>query len=129
MNRFYIAKLVDEKGVEFLETEFDSLETVYNVTNPNVLNILGYALVNQDRLDEALKVFKVNIKKYPDVANCYDSIAECYMTRGENENAVIFYEIANDKLKTDTTITNQFRQRLEEGIRNNLNELSSKIDD
>jgi len=128
MNRSYIGKLVNEKGIEFLENEFDSLESVYNITDPNILNILGYNLVNQNRLDEALVVFKVNVKKYPDIANGYDSLAECYMTRGENENAMKYYKIAFEKLKTDTTITDQFRNFLEEGIRNNLEELNGKID-
>jgi len=127
-NRMYIGKLVDEKGIEFLETEFDSLETVYNITNPNILNTLGYTLVNRERLNEALVVFKVNIKKYPDIANGYDSLAECYMIRGETENAIKYYKIAFDKLQTDTTITDEFRETLEEGIRNNLDELSSKVD-
>jgi hypothetical protein len=127
-NRMYISKLVDEKGVEFLEREFDSLETIYNITNPGILNMFGYTLVNQEKLDDALLVFKVNLKKYPDIANCYDSIAECYMTRGENENAIKYYKLAFEKLKTDTTVTDQFRETLEEGIRNNLKELSSKID-
>jgi hypothetical protein len=127
-NRMYISKLVDEKGVDFLEREFDSLETVYNITNAGILNIFGYTLVNQEKLDDALLVFKVNLKKYPDIANCYDSLAECYMTRGENENAIKYYKLAFEKLKTDTTVNDQFRETLEEGIRNNLKELGSKID-
>lgn len=126
--RAYFSKLVEEKGVNFLEEEFDSLETRYNVNDPNVLNNIGYNLVNQERFDDALLVFKVNLKKYPEIANCYDSLAECYMNRGENENAIKYYKLAFEKLKTDTTVNEQFRERLEEGIRNNLKELSSKID-
>lgn len=128
MNRAYTSKLIDEKGVGFLEAEFDSLETVYNIDNPNILNALGYSLMNQERFNEALTVFEVNIKKYPEVANGYDSIAECYMNRGENENAIKYYKIAFEKFKTDTTVTEEFRERVTEGIRNNLNELGSKID-
>jgi len=128
MNRAYVAKLVDEKGVEFLNTEFENLDSLYNISDPGVLNILGYNLINQNRLDEALVVFKVNIKKYPDVANGYDSIAECYVNRGENENAIKYYKIAFEKLKSDTTITDQFREFLEEGIRTNLEELNSGLD-
>jgi tetratricopeptide (TPR) repeat protein len=128
MNRSYISKLVDEKGVDFLNNEFNDLDSLYNINNPGILNILGYNLINQNRLEEALIVFKVNVKKYPEVANGYDSLAECYMTMGDNENAIKYYKIAFEKLETDTTITDDFRQRLEEGIRNNLEELSSRID-
>ena len=127
-NRTYVAKLVEEKGVNFLVDEFADLDSVYNINEHNILNTLGYALVNQERFEEALIVFNVNIKKYPDVANGYDSIAEYYMNRSDNQNAIKYYKIAFDKLKTDTTINDQFRERLEEGIRNNLNELGSKIE-
>lgn len=128
MNRTYVAKLVEEKGVEFLVDEFEDLDSVYNINNPNILNTLGYALVNQNRFDEALIVFEVNIKKYPDVANGYDSLAEYYMIRNDHQNAIKYYKIAFDKLKTDTTINDQFRERLEEGIRNNLREMGSNLD-
>ncbi len=126
-SRAYFGKLVEDRGVKFLEDEFDNLETVYGVTNPNVLNTLGYTFLNQHKLDDALVVFKVNLKKYPELANCYDSLAECYLTRGENENAIKYYKLAFEKLETDTTITDEFRQFLEEGIRNNLEELDSRI--
>ena len=127
-NRMYLGKLVDEKGVDFLLNEFESLDSLYNITDPGVLNILGYSLVNQERYDEAKVVFEVNIKKYPEVANGYDSFAEFYMTIGDNANAIKYYKIAFDKLKTDTTVNDQFREFLEEGIRNKLNELGSKLD-
>ena len=127
-NRTYVAKLVEEKGVNFLVDEFADLDSVYNINEHNILNTLGYALVNQERFEEALIVFNVNIKKYPDVANGYDSLAEYYMNRNDHQNAIKYYKIAFDKLKTDTTINDQFKERLEEGIRNNLKEIGSKVD-
>lgn len=126
--RAYFSKLIDQKGVKFLEQEFDSLESRYNVNNPNVLNNIGYNLINQERLEDALLVFKLNLKKYPEIANCYDSLAECYMNIGDNKNAIKYYKLAFEKLKTDTTVNEQFRERLEEGIKNNLKEMGSNID-
>jgi tetratricopeptide (TPR) repeat protein len=128
VSRSYLTKLVDEKGVEFLNEEFDNLDSLYSIHNPNVLNTLGYYLINNNRLDEALVVFKVNIKKYPEVANGYDSLAECYLNLGDNENAIKYYKIAFEKLKTDSTLTDQFREFLEENIKNQLDELNSSID-
>ena len=128
VNRSYLSKLVDERGVEFLNREFENLDSLYNINNPVALNLLGYNLMNQNRLDEALEVFKVNVKKYPEIANTYDSLAECYLNRGENENAIKYYKMAFEKLKTDTTITDEFRQFLEDNIRDKLNELSSDLD-
>ena len=128
VNRTYIGKLVEEKGVDFLNREFEDLDSLYGINNPVPLNLLGYSLMNQNRLDEALTVFKVNLKKYPDIANSYDSMAECYLNRGENENAIKYYKMAFEKLKTDTTVTDQFREFLEQNIRNQLEELSADLE-
>ena len=126
-NIAYFVSLVDEKGVAFLETEFDSLSTQYNVTNPNILNILGYTYINQGRLDDALLVLKVNLKLFPEIANCYDSLAECYYERGEYEESIKYYTMAWNKLDEDQTINDAFRDRLREGIRDKLDEMGGKI--
>ncbi|MDX1700722.1 MAG: hypothetical protein R3250_08900, partial [Melioribacteraceae bacterium] len=114
--------------VQFLKDEFENLDSLYGVTNSNVLNTLGYSLMNQNKLDEALIVFQLNIKKFPNVANNYDSIAECYLNRGDNENAMKFYKIAFEKLQSDSTVTDEFREFLEENIRNQLRELNEDLD-
>ena len=127
-SRSYLTKLVEERGVQFLKDEFENLDSLYGVTNSNVLNTLGYSLMNQNKLDEALIVFQLNIKKFPNVANNYDSIAECYLNRGDNENAMKFYKIAFEKLQSDSTVTDEFREFLEENIRNQLRELNEDLD-
>lgn len=119
--------LVNNKGVEFLETEFDSLQTKYRLANSGTLNGLGYAFINQNRLDDALVIFKTNVKLFPDVANCYDSLAECYMIRGENDLAIKYYKMAYEKLDTDTTIGDQFRNQLRESIPERLEELGAAL--
>ena len=125
LSRFVI--LVNEKGVDFLETEFDSLLTKYAITNANTLNLTGYNLMNQNKNDDALVVFKTNIKLYPDIANGYDSLAECYMNRGENNLAIKYYKMAYDKLDTDTTINDAFRNALRESIPQQLETLGAEL--
>ena len=114
-------------NMEFLVTEKDSLETRYDVNNANILNGLGYNLIGQERNREALTVLKVNLDLYPEIANCYDSIAECYMLLGENENAIKYYKIAYRKLDSDSTANDEFKQRLREGITEKLAEMGSEI--
>lgn len=122
-------KLVADKGVDFLETEFDSLRTKYRITNSGTLNTLGYfSFLNQNRLDEALVVFKTNLKLFPDVANCYDSLAECYMVRGENDMAIKYYKLAFKKLDADSTINDNFREQLRQSIPQRLSELGVELD-
>ncbi|MBT4035445.1 MAG: MBL fold metallo-hydrolase [Candidatus Marinimicrobia bacterium] len=50
--------------------------------NENVLNVLGYYLLGKDRLDDAIIIFKLNVKEYPRSFNVYDSLGEGYMNRG-----------------------------------------------
>lgn len=125
--RSQLQMLIDEKGVSFLHEEKDSLASKYSVTNANALNGIGYTLMNQGRMDDALAVFELNIELYPHVANGYDSIAECYMNRGENELAIKFYEKAYEMMPGDTTVTEDFKQRVMEGIEERLEELKSRV--
>jgi tetratricopeptide (TPR) repeat protein len=130
-NQYYrsvFLQRVNEEGIGFLETESDSLAIKYRITNSGTLNALGYnSFLFQNRLDEALVVFKTNLKLFPDVANCYDSLAECYLTRGENDMAIKYYKIAYEKLDSDTTINDQFREILRQGIQDRLGGLGSEI--
>jgi tetratricopeptide (TPR) repeat protein len=126
-NRTRFQLLIEEKGADFLITEIDSLRTKYNINNAGSLNNVGYSLMNQERFDDALKVFQANIKLFPHVANGYDSIAECYMNRGENEMAIKFYKKAYELMPNDTTVNDDFRQRVMEGIEERLAELGKDI--
>jgi tetratricopeptide (TPR) repeat protein len=119
--------LIDEKGVDYLVEEFESLRVEYNIDNPGYLNNMGYLLMNRERLDDALVIFKLNLEQYPHVANCYDSLAECFMNRNENEQAIKYYKLAYEKIQGDTTATEQFKQFLKEGIEERLQELEARV--
>lgn len=58
------------------------------------INRLGYTLMNEQNRDAALQTFKLNVELYPDSANCYDSLAECYWKRGKLDLAIENYEHA-----------------------------------
>jgi len=119
--------LIDEKGVDHFIKEFDRLKVNYSIDDPADLNILGYYLMNLERQDEALAIFKFNLKLYPHVANCYDSLAECFMNRNENEEAIKYYKLAYEKIPSDTTATDEFKQFLKEGIEERLEDLKARV--
>jgi tetratricopeptide (TPR) repeat protein len=56
------------------------------------LNQLGYHLLMQKKVDEAIKVFQFNVQEYPNAANPYDSLGEAYMNAGQKELAIKNYE-------------------------------------
>lgn len=58
----------------------------------NSLNALGYALLGQDEVEAAIAIFRLNVEKFPESANVYDSLAEAYMTSGDHRLARIYYE-------------------------------------
>ena len=124
--RISFTLLVDEKGVDYFVNNFDNLKVEYNIDDAADLNIMGYFLMNRDRLDEALAVFKFNLHLYPHVANCYDSLAECFMNRNENEQAIKYYKLAYEKIPSDTSATDEFKQFLKEGIEDRLEELKAR---
>jgi tetratricopeptide (TPR) repeat protein len=125
--RIEFMMLIDEKGVDYFVEKFDSLRVEYNINDPAYLNTMGYFLINRERLDDALVIFKFNLELYPHVANCYDSLAECFMTRNENEDAIKYYKLAYEKIPDDTTATEEFKEALKTGIEHRLEELEARI--
>jgi predicted alpha/beta superfamily hydrolase len=63
----------------------------------NLLNQVGYQLLRGKSLDPALKLFKLNVELHPNSPNTYDSLAECYLTRGDKQKAKEYYELAIQK--------------------------------
>lgn len=56
------------------------------------LNGLGYNLINQKKIKEAIKVFQLNVEAYPESSNVYDSLGEGYMINGDKALAIENYE-------------------------------------
>ncbi len=99
-----------QKAVEIFEyTQKMAPGTVLFQENPT--NILGYQLMNQGRTKDAIEIFKINNKAFPNSANTYDSLAEGYMTDGQLELAIQYYEKALEVVKTD--VNSPFRQAIE----------------
>jgi CubicO group peptidase (beta-lactamase class C family) len=62
--------------------------------NESMFNGLGYALVNQNKIDDALEIFELNVSQYPHSWNVYDSLAETYLEKGNKEMAIKNYRKA-----------------------------------
>ena len=55
------------------------------------INGLGYQLMGQGLLEEAITVFELNVESYPNAFNTYDSLGEAYMNAGRREEAIANY--------------------------------------
>jgi tetratricopeptide (TPR) repeat protein len=58
------------------------------------VNRLGYELLRDDKIDDAINVFRLNVEMYPQSANTYDSLAEAYLKKGNKEEAIKYYSKA-----------------------------------
>ena len=66
---------------------------VYLETESDV-NRLGYDLLRDGKIDEAIEIFRLNVEAYPGSANTYDSLAEAYLKKGNKEEAIKYYSKA-----------------------------------
>jgi CubicO group peptidase (beta-lactamase class C family) len=55
------------------------------------LNSLGYSLMRQKRLPEAIAIFRLNVEFYPNSSNVHDSLGEAYMMNGDKDLAITSY--------------------------------------
>jgi hypothetical protein len=58
------------------------------------LNLMGYALLGEEKDGAAVRIFKLNVRLFPESANTYDSLGEGYMLSGNREEAIKNYEKA-----------------------------------
>ncbi len=65
-------------------------------TRPEVIenrfNETGYSFLEEKKINEAIEVFKLNVKLYPDAWNTYDSLGEAYAAAGNKELAIANYQ-------------------------------------
>jgi predicted alpha/beta superfamily hydrolase len=71
-----------------------------------LVNQMGYALMAQNRPDEAIEAFRKNVERYPASANVYDSLGEAYEKTGKLDLARASYEkaVATAQATTDPNL-------------------------
>ena len=68
-------------------------DTNYEFTERN-LNSFGYVLLGENRVEDAIKVFRLNVEYYPSSFNVYDSLADGYLKQGDKSKALACYRKA-----------------------------------
>lgn len=64
----------------------------FNFESESELNILGYSLIGSKRIDDAIKIFELNVQAFPKSANVYDSLGEAYFNKGNKKSALLNYK-------------------------------------
>jgi tetratricopeptide (TPR) repeat protein len=78
----------DKPGAEALRAKAAPLATEADVNNQ------GYALLGQGKSDDAIEVFRKNVKDYPKSWNAVDSLAEALAAKGDKKGSVELYRKA-----------------------------------
>jgi len=56
------------------------------------VNGVGYTLLRTERAEQALKVFELNTRVFPEAFNTWDSLGEAHMVLGHDDDAIRSYE-------------------------------------
>ena len=81
-----IAEAIKEKCIEdidlgikaYYDLKSSSEAKMYPFDNPRELNRLAYELLRLKKIQEAIKIFQLEITEFPNGANGYDSLGEAY---------------------------------------------------
>ena len=63
------------------------------------MNVYGYQLLGEGKVDSAIVVFRKNVKDYPKSWNVYDSLGEAYALKGDKRRAAEQYGKAREMTK------------------------------
>lgn len=105
-----------KNGIEYYRQLKKDHPDKYTFNNQWQLNRLGYSFMADNRLDDAIKIFKLLISEFPEEVNPYDSLGEAYFNNEQYELSLKYYEKA---LKIDPNYDDAAHaQRIIEEIRN-----------
>jgi CubicO group peptidase (beta-lactamase class C family) len=110
-------KTMREKSLEAAISQYRELKKAspqdFNF-QPAELNQLGYALLQAERIEDAIKVFQLNTEAYPADANGYDSLAEAYAAKGEKSLAIKNYAKSLELDPNNTNAVEKLNQLIKE---------------
>ncbi len=102
-----IARVLRTKGINPAVAEFWRLrEQDSTATSESLLNDIGYDLLKQSRVDDAIRAFRANIAAYPDSPRVYEAIGDAYLAGGHRTAARDGYRRAAE---LDSTMTRSRR--------------------
>lgn len=79
------------------ENQLDSMATKYNLSGLEFLiNYVGYNLLGENALDQAMEIFALNTRMHPHSQNVWDSYAEGFLMQGDTTRAIQYYQKALD---------------------------------
>jgi hypothetical protein len=97
-----------------------------DLMNEHVLNMMGYNLLQGNKPQDAVRVFKLAVKENPDSVNAVDSLADGYAAAGEKQLALETSQKELEMAKHDSKLTADLKKRITEAAQKRIAELSKK---
>jgi len=90
-----VYKAIFEDGLEEGLERFDELKKVpESEIQESVLNAVGYLLLKEGRVNDAIAVFQHNIDVFPEHTDLYESLGEAYAVKKDWKRAAECYQLA-----------------------------------
>ncbi len=90
-------------GVTYYKELKENKPEVYDFSDENSLNSLGYRVLRSGDTQGAIKIFTLNTEEFPESSNPFDSLGEAYLEEGNYQMALKNYKKA---LSLDPNATN-----------------------
>lgn len=120
-----IGKKVQTEGITTAIEHYKKLKSEqpdYYIFHENELNFLGYELLEDKKMDEAIDIFKLNQEEYPKSANVYDSYGDALLAKGDTFNALINFKKVQTMDPTFFGITKKIKSIEEDSMSNGVYE-------
>ncbi|HET9636574.1 MAG TPA: hypothetical protein VFP26_11655 [Gemmatimonadaceae bacterium] len=102
-----ITRVLRAKGINPAVAEFWRLREQDSTATPeSLLNDIGYDLLKQSRVEDAIRAFRANIAAYPESPRVYEAIGDAYLAGGHRTAARDGYRRAAE---LDSTMTRSRR--------------------
>ena len=90
-----IYNIFTTKGITAVTDEMESIKNRkldrFDI-DAGELNDVGYLLLNENKINEAIAVFTIQTQEFPENANAFDSLAEALMKAGNKSEAIRNYK-------------------------------------
>jgi tetratricopeptide (TPR) repeat protein len=104
---------IQKQGIAAAVAQYHDLKTnqpnAYDFSEQEFIG-LGYALLRQKKIPEAIEIFKLSIEAYPQSYNTWDSLAEAYMDHGDKDLAIQNYKKSLELNPKNTNGTEKLKQ-------------------
>jgi hypothetical protein len=92
-----LSATIEASGVEAAVHQYRQLKATEPATynfDERELNGLGYRLLRAGKIQQAIRIFELNVEAYPKSSNVYDSLAEGQLHAGQTAQAIANYRKA-----------------------------------